>query len=336
MLQNINNWPPPSSFQALALAGGGYRGLFTARVLEQIENQIQEPIGRRFDLISGTSIGGLIALAIGFEVPMSQVVKIFQEEGTNIFPESRRSPQGWISKKWDYFSHRNKSRYSAEPLKVAIEKLIPKEKLLGDSKHALLIPAVNVTKGTLRIFKTPHSPHFFEDASRTACEVALATSAAPTYFPIAESKGEYFADGGMFANAPDMVVAHEADYVFNVPANQFKLLSIGTINAGFAIAKTTNKNFGILNWMDEGRLIDLAFGAQGDFVRQIMKHRFGDNYRLIDTHNINKNRELQLDDTSKSMTKFLMDCADEVTSIALKSGLEKFIAHNPTIWRNNG
>jgi patatin-like phospholipase/acyl hydrolase len=59
------SWTPERPFQALALTGGGYRGLFTARALQVIEEHIKEPIGRRFDLVCGTSIGGIVALAVG-------------------------------------------------------------------------------------------------------------------------------------------------------------------------------------------------------------------------------------------------------------------------------
>ena len=58
-------WTEEWPFQALALTGGGYRGLFTARALQEMEDHIGEPIGRRFDLSYGTSIGGILALAFG-------------------------------------------------------------------------------------------------------------------------------------------------------------------------------------------------------------------------------------------------------------------------------
>jgi len=79
-------WSADRPFQSLALAGGGFRGLFTARVLQVIEEHTKNPVGKYFDLACGTSIGGIVALAVAFEVPMAKVVKVFQEEGMNIFP----------------------------------------------------------------------------------------------------------------------------------------------------------------------------------------------------------------------------------------------------------
>ena len=80
------SWTKDRPFQALALTGGGYRGLFTARALQEMEDHVGEPIGRRFDLSYGTSIGGIIALAVAFEVPMQKVVQAFEESGERIFP----------------------------------------------------------------------------------------------------------------------------------------------------------------------------------------------------------------------------------------------------------
>ena len=79
-------WTSETPFQALALTGGGYRGLFTARALQVMEEQFGAPIGRCFDLICGTSIGGIVALAVAFEIPMEKVVAVFEEFGERSFP----------------------------------------------------------------------------------------------------------------------------------------------------------------------------------------------------------------------------------------------------------
>lgn len=330
------SWEPDIPFQALALTGGGYRGLFTARVLERIEAEIQEPIGRRFDLIAGTSIGGLIALAIAFEVPMEKVVRVFKERGPLIFPKFRRAPPSLIGEFFDTVAHLFVPRYRTSPLKDAINELIPTETLLSEAKHAVTIPAVNVTQGSLRIMKTPHDQRFFEDAQRTIGEIALATSAAPTFFDLAESKGEYFADGGLFANAPDLVAAHEAEHFFNVPSANLRLLSIGTVSSGFSIPKIKSPGFGIKNWVKDGRLIELIISAQEQFSKQIMEHKYRQNYIRLDHKIDNADRSLPLDDSSAKITAYLIERADAVADDAINSGIINFIKHKPTIWKNNG
>ena len=72
-------------FQILALSGGGFRGLYTAQIVADLENEIKAPIASRFDLISGTSIGGILALALAMEIPAQAMVEIFTEHGEDIF-----------------------------------------------------------------------------------------------------------------------------------------------------------------------------------------------------------------------------------------------------------
>jgi len=78
-----------NNFRILTLSGGGYRGLYAAKVLADLEEQTNQPIGRYFDLIAGTSIGGIVALAVAHEIPMKDVVDMFVEHGQNIFKKQR-------------------------------------------------------------------------------------------------------------------------------------------------------------------------------------------------------------------------------------------------------
>ncbi len=137
--ENAMNWTSSSPFQALALTGGGYRGLFTARALEILEAECGEPIGRRFDLLCGTSIGGIVAMAAAFEVPMSKVVRVFADRGPDIFPlHSKPSGLGKLRDLWNY---RSKPRYLSSTLRSVVTEFIPARATLGDAAHPLCIPA---------------------------------------------------------------------------------------------------------------------------------------------------------------------------------------------------
>ena len=72
-------------FQILALSGGGFRGLYTAKIHADLEEEIGAPIATRFDLIAGTSIGGILALAIASRIPAKTMVDLFVEHGEEIF-----------------------------------------------------------------------------------------------------------------------------------------------------------------------------------------------------------------------------------------------------------
>ncbi len=95
--------------------------MFTARALQEMEDHIGEPIGRHFDLTYGTSIGGIIALAVAFEVPMSKVVQTFVDYGEAIFPPK---PKGKVAAFASLFKRYKEPQYRAETLREVITKLI--------------------------------------------------------------------------------------------------------------------------------------------------------------------------------------------------------------------
>ena len=138
-------WTKDTPFQALSLTGGGFRGLFTGRALQVMEEHVGVPIGQCFDLTCGTSIGGIVALAVAFEVPMKKVVEVFELHGEAIFPP-HEPPLSKVAKVWDLWQYSRKPRYSTAPLREVITKLIDKDATLNDAKHAVAIPAVNVTQ----------------------------------------------------------------------------------------------------------------------------------------------------------------------------------------------
>ena len=140
MAGDSDEWPDGQHFRALALTGGGYRGLFSAQALASMEEATRKPIGQSFDLICGTSIGGIVAIAAAFEIPMSKVVEVFESQGPLIFPADRRTPQGALSKKIDLATHLGKPRYSSSPLRDAVEAIIPKgTRLAAYSSRSQLI-----------------------------------------------------------------------------------------------------------------------------------------------------------------------------------------------------
>jgi patatin-like phospholipase/acyl hydrolase len=332
-------WTKENPFQALALTGGGYRGLFTARALQAMEDSIGEPIGRRFDLLSGTSIGGIIALAAAFEVPMWKVVEVFSERGDVIFPASRRPKPGAgrLKQYWDLFRYAREPRYSTGPLRDAVASLIPADALLGDALHPVAIPAVNLTEGHPQVFKTRHVKEWNRDWKMKAVDIALATAAAPTFFELAEIGNNLFADGGLFANAPDQVAIHEAEFFFKVPLDCIRLLSIGTTTKSYSVSYAAGRGFGIADWMKGQRLLSVMISAQQQFVEQIVAHRLGINYLRLD-HEPSQEQadDLGLDVATLAAKKTLLGLAEKATSDMLGGHLSLFLKHAPqlTIFRD--
>ena len=65
-------------FKVLAIDGGGIKGLFSAQVLAKFEDAFDTKVTDCFDLICGTSTGGIIALAASLAIPMKDVVRFYE------------------------------------------------------------------------------------------------------------------------------------------------------------------------------------------------------------------------------------------------------------------
>ena len=189
-----------ATFRILSLDGGGIMGAFTASVLAAFEDHTGQRIVEHFDLITGTSTGGLIAIALGMGVSTEKVLSFYKERGPEIFPTGGFLG-GWVKELLHFFG----PKFSTGELREAISSVVG-EKTLGDSRCRLVIPAYDVDQGRVYLFKTAHHPRFQVDVRLPAVDVALATSAAPTYFPAHEIPwhGTYI-DGGVWANSPVMV-----------------------------------------------------------------------------------------------------------------------------------
>lgn len=299
-------------FQILALSGGGYRGLFSAHILAKLEEQAGRPIGECFDLIAGTSIGGIIAVGLALGKPASQIRDLFEQKGEEIFT---RGEPTWnpIINSWRFCRGVVMPKYDGSELRKAIEAVVGVDTLIGDAKTRLLVPTINMTKGSVQIFKTAHHPNFFLDYKIKAADVAMATSAAPTFFPLAKIGASYFTDGGVVANAPDLCAIHEATHFLDTKPDDIKVLSIGTITTGFSLPTSLGANFGMWRWMRKQRLISTMFSSQQQLVDFMVSHQLSDRYVRMDTKPApEQSSDLGLDVASKKRRDTLIALADSV------------------------
>ena len=253
-------------FYILSLSGGGYLGLYTIAVLAALEEASGVPIARRFDLIAGTSVGGIIALGLAAEVPAAQIKEAFERDGTSIFSE-RPATRGKLGALRDLARYWCKPKYSSDPLRQTVAGIVGAQTRIGDLKHPVIVPAVNLTKGGPQLFKTPHHPDFSHDLKLQVTDVALATAAAPTYFPVAEIGNSLFADGGLYANSPDLLAVHEAETFFERSEKDIHLLSIGTTTSQFSFSHANGRQLGAFAWMSEQRLVSVIIAAQQHYLR---------------------------------------------------------------------
>jgi uncharacterized protein len=206
-----------SRFQILALDGGGYKGMFAAAVLERLEVDLGISICDHFDLIAGTSTGGIIALGLGAGLTPAEITDFYLQHGPEIFPGGKRR-----------FARRIlRSKYRPDALQRALTEVLS-DRTLGESRHPLLIPSYDLTNDDVYIFRTPHTPNLKRDLRDRMVDVAMATSAAPTYLPAHPLRGLRLVDGGVWANNPTMVAVVEAVRSFDRELGEIAVFSVGT------------------------------------------------------------------------------------------------------------
>lgn len=319
------------SFQVLSLSGGGYLGLYTASILAQLEEHYNCRIADHFDLIAGTSVGGIIALGLANRTPAQKIVDAFTENGPKVFSEAPPPSSIWGNVK---ALKRNMFRpnYRSDQLRTIIAAVVGEDTKIGDLKHRVLIPAVNLSKGEPQVFKTPHHPTFVRDAKLTLIDVALATSAAPTFFPLHRIGGELFADGGLYANAPDLFAVHESEHFLHQDVAEISLLSIGTTTSRFSFSNSIGTDLGWKQWMQGQRLPNVMIAAQQLSTEYMLQHRLGERYVRID-HEQSKEQErsLSLDSASKDAIADLLALAEASSrSFIPKNSIASMFKHQST------
>jgi patatin-like phospholipase/acyl hydrolase len=224
-------------FQILSLDGGGIKGLFSAAVLAFLEEDLNVTVIDHFDLITGTSTGGIIALGLGAGIRPRQIVEFYVSKGPDIFNS------GCLAS----LRHLFKSKYQAEPLENALRECF-KDRRLADSRKRLVIPSYNIGDDSVYIFKTPHHGRLQRDYKVPMWKVARATSAAPTYFPAFSGVDNIrLIDGGVWANNPSIIGITEAVSVLNIPLGQIYVLNLGTTDEVKSYSSHLDKG-GSLKW----------------------------------------------------------------------------------------
>jgi patatin-like phospholipase/acyl hydrolase len=315
-------------FQILSLSGGGFLGLYTACVLAEIEAHSKTRIADHFDLIAGTSVGGIIAVGLAARKPAADIRDAFINEGPNIF-RTQSPPQTWLGRRWQLRENALGAKYSSEGLRQVIGAVIDGGTRIGDLPRAFMAPTVNLTKGKPQVFKTDHHPTFMRDWKLNATDVALATSAAPTFFPLHRIGGELFADGGLYANAPDQLALHEATYFFEKDISDIAMLSVGTTTSKFSFTNSRNTDLGWLGWLENQRLPRVMISAQQLNDEYILQHRLGDRYLRIDhEQSPEQEQHLALDVASPGAILDLQALAEaSVRTHTGRPALSRFLAH---------
>ena len=329
-MKDVLNKNKEKDFKILSIDGGGIKGLYPAKILQQIEERYNTKIADQFNMICGTSTGGLIALALSIGKPASEIVSLYQDKGQYIFPE----PSNRIGRKLQ--SSRQllfKGKYKQEPLKETLVEFFG-EKTLAEAQTYLCIPSYNLTMGMPRVFKNPHGS-FFKDANIRMVDAALATSAAPSYLPIHQINNALYCDGGMWANNPTLCGLLEALEHFvgdGKEYDSYSILSLPTISTPTGWSEGhENKNKSLRDW--GGKILQPSMEGQAyfthffagkivDYTKSPGKY-FRVNQPDLSAEHISV---LALDNTSDSALQLLTEFGDQTAAeIISKGSINSFI-----------
>ena len=237
--------PDPSAapLQVLALDGGGLRGIFTAATLAAWEEDFDTSIADHFDLVVGTSTGGIIALALGLGLSPAEILSVYVDHRDRIFPSARRTR----TRLWRRL---RRPRYSTVELRAVLQDCFG-DQILGDSRVRLAIPSYDLAADHVHLFRTPHHQDLRRDWRVPVTEVALATTAAPTFLPACQMAAHRLIDGGVWANNPTLVGVAECFDRLGGERGRIRVLSVGTTSE-IRERRAALDNGGLLAWRSDG------------------------------------------------------------------------------------
>ncbi len=251
----------------LSIDGGGIKGVYPLAVLATLERLSGQRMGRCFDLIAGTSTGGVIAMALALGFSARQMLHFYLRMGPRVFqghPGLRFIRQLGISK------------YSSVPLYQTLQTVYG-DFCMENLKTRVVVPSLNLETGSMHLFTTPHHPSRERDRKVTLLSASMAAVASPSYFPThRNAAGIPMIDGGVWANNPIVLAIHEALGVLEWPRSEMRVLSIGTtvdrrLNAG--LGGRFSLGFGYWGW----RLTRLQIRAQSSAAMTSARLLLGEN-----------------------------------------------------------
>ncbi len=261
-------------YRILSIDGGGIRGLIPALVLAEIEARAERPVHRLFDMVAGTSTGGILGLGLTVPTPDKQtpysaraLVGFYETHGPTIF-------DGGL---WNSIRTLAAAKYPEAPLENVLKEFFG-GRMLSEALLPLIVCGYEIERRTPWFFKRRGARNSPETHDFQAWRVARSTSAAPTYFRPhrinASTEHDYFGlvDGGVFANNPSMCALVEA-MSRGAVLDEIALVSLGTGNATGRIPLKKARKWGLMGWAP--RILDMALSGVSDTVDYQLQQLLG-------------------------------------------------------------
>lgn len=326
--------------RVLSIDGGGMRGLYSATYLSALAAEAAKrrgvkelDVGKAFDLIVGTSTGGIIACALAAGIALERVAAVYRQRGKAVFPV--KMPDRPLALLWQIVSRPKHLAAGAKALAQSLEEVFGNltVRAVYDSRRiALAIPAVEMGRHRAWVFKTPHLNGHRDDNFRLV-DVCLATSAAPLYRSMARVPNPNlvgghcytFVDGGLWANNPVLVAVIDA-LRMTEPGARIEIFSLGTCSPPVGDVPGSDVNRGLLEWKFGAEAATLSIDAQqsayDDIAGMLVEHVDRECKVVRFPHGdvpIAVSPYLDLDETSEDGMAALIDQAHADVSRALSA-----------------
>ena len=271
---------------AIAIDGGGIRGVMITQALVALEQELGKPVGDIFGLAAGTSTGSIISAGLGVGLSAQRMYDLYIQLGATIFPNTLRA------RLWPIFPY----RYSDRPLVDALKSVIG-EMTMGDFWTAtppkdIVIVLRDLVENRTRFVK----PWKDEYRDFPVWKAVLASSSVPTYFPVVDGR---YVDGGVgsYSN-PCYAAAFEAAYRLRWDPHETTLISVGSGRTPDALKPHQADRFISIQWLTP--LVDTFLNATNDqqvhtvkqFFPDLDFRRFQINIPLIEMDDVSKMKEL--------------------------------------------
>jgi len=268
---------------AIAIDGGGIRGLIVTQALTMLENYLQRSVHDVFRLVVGTSTGSIISAGIASGMTAAKMTRLYRSIGESVFPDSLRKRLFPLTR----------YRYPAQPLEHALHTHFGEQKM-GDLwgpyvRTDLVITTYDLEENRTRFVK----PWKIEYADWTLTKAVQASCTVPTYFPIIENR---YIDGGVgsYGN-PCYIAAYEAKECLNWDLSETTLISIGTGREPYSLKSDRVRRMWGWEW------IGPALGAftQSAYDQQV--HLVNTYFDQIDFRRfqVNLREKIEMDDISQ-------------------------------------
>lgn len=233
----------PAVRRLLCIDGGGIKGTQPAAFLAALEEDLDRPIGQYFDLIAGTSTGGILAIGLALGHSAKSLLHFYEDRGPTIFgppveaEEKPRPLERLLRRIRAKAQHVVGPKYDATILKAELTKVL-KGARIGDAKARLVIPAWDADRRCPHIYKTAHHERINTDYREPALDAAMATAAAPSYFKrYKTAKDVGLLDGGVWCCNPIAIATVEAITLLGWKPTDLRILSLGCTDEVYMLSE---------------------------------------------------------------------------------------------------